>query len=107
MTSTTTHTLTTGQQYDTDRLALMGWTAGDGTGHEGYSCWDYFDAEGRYKGPDQHGIEPIFGRPLDTYCLDCGDEGPTTLQPHRGVYLCAACYAIDMQPADDAADDEA
>jgi hypothetical protein len=38
----------------------IGWTEGDGTGHEGYNVADYFDPEGRYRGPDEHGIEPIF-----------------------------------------------
>lgn len=31
------------------------------------------------------------------YCLDCGAVGPTILQPHRDVYLCAECHAIDME----------
>jgi hypothetical protein len=38
----------------------VGWTEGDGSGHEGYNVADYFDFQGRYKGPDEHGIEPIF-----------------------------------------------
>jgi hypothetical protein len=52
-------TLTRGQQYDTDRIELVSWTRGDGTGAEGYSVWDYFDSDGTYRGPDKHGIEPI------------------------------------------------
>lgn len=39
---------------------LIGWTLGDGSGAEGYSVETYFDAEGKYLGPDEHGIEPIF-----------------------------------------------
>ena len=42
---------------------LVGWTEGDGSGHEGYQPEDYFD-DGRYLGPDHHGIEPIFDPPL-------------------------------------------
>jgi hypothetical protein len=38
-------------------LRCIGWTDGDGTGHEGYSVADYF-SDG-YLGPDTHGIEPI------------------------------------------------
>lgn len=38
----------------------IGWTEGDGTGHEGYNAADYFNSRGQYKGPDEHGIEPIF-----------------------------------------------
>lgn len=49
-----------GAVYDTDALTFTGWTEGDGSGHEGYSCWDYFDAECRYRGADSHGIEPLF-----------------------------------------------
>ena len=38
----------------------IGWTGGDGTGHEGYNVSYYFDSLGRYLGPDERGIEPIF-----------------------------------------------
>ena len=38
----------------------IGWTEGDGTGHDGYNVADYFDSRGCYRGPDAHGIEPIF-----------------------------------------------
>ncbi|NBW19789.1 MAG: hypothetical protein EBR82_68630 [Caulobacteraceae bacterium] len=51
--------LTVGQTYDIATLRLVGWTDGDGTGHEGYSIHDYFGADGRYLGADDHGIEPI------------------------------------------------
>lgn len=37
-----------------------GWTEGDGSGHEGYQVADYFDRNGRYLGPDCHGVEPTF-----------------------------------------------
>ena len=37
---------------------LLGWTEdGDSTG---YNVADYFDSDGRYKGPDKYGIEPLF-----------------------------------------------
>ena len=39
---------------------FVGWTTGDGSGHEGYNVSDYFDSSGNYLGPDEHGIEPIF-----------------------------------------------
>lgn len=39
---------------------LTGWTAGDGSGHEGYHVIDFFDSRGAYRGPDESGIEPIF-----------------------------------------------
>lgn len=58
MTATET-TLTIGQVYDVNALRLVGWTEGDGSGHEGYSMFDYFSAEGVYCGPDGSGIEPI------------------------------------------------
>jgi hypothetical protein len=40
-----------------------GWTVGDGSGHEGYAVEHYFDAAGKYLGPDAHGIEPTFDAP--------------------------------------------
>lgn len=39
---------------------FLGWTYGDGTSTEGYTVSAYYDVNGRYMGPDQHGIEPIF-----------------------------------------------
>lgn len=56
----TLNQLVPGEKYDTDALDFLTWTSGDGTSTEGYSCWDYFDDEGRYLGPDEHGIEPLF-----------------------------------------------
>jgi len=41
-------------------VSLAGWTAGDGTGAEGYRVEDYFATDGSYRGPDEHGIEPVF-----------------------------------------------
>lgn len=29
----------------------------------GYNVADYFDADGQYKGPDEHGIYPRWSRP--------------------------------------------
>jgi len=51
--------LTTANEYDTSLLKFVGWTDGDGTGHEGYSAHDYFGPDGAYLGADEHGIEPI------------------------------------------------
>jgi hypothetical protein len=56
------NTLTPGVTYDVASLVLVGWTEGDGTGHEGYALAYYFDAAGRYLGPDGHGIEPCIER---------------------------------------------
>ena len=53
-------TLTIGETYDRAELTLTGWTEGDGAGTEGYAAECYFDADGRYLGPDVHGIEPVF-----------------------------------------------
>lgn len=52
-------TLTLGQRNDATALQCIGWTEGDGTGHEGYQWQDYF-RDGVYLGPDEHGIEPRF-----------------------------------------------
>ena len=55
-----------GQKYEVDDLELRGWQR-EGTllkareeaeETKGYSCFAYFDAEGRYLGPDEYGIEP-------------------------------------------------
>jgi len=51
--------LVKGQKYDVSTLRVIGWTEGDGSGHEGYSHLDYFESDGTYRGADQHGIEPI------------------------------------------------
>lgn len=48
-----------GQIYSVESLKLVGWTQGDGSGSEGYVLSAYFDADGRYLGPDNCGIEPI------------------------------------------------
>ena len=53
-------TCTEGDSYDLSTLTLLDWSPGDGTGTAGYNCWDYFDSDGVYRGPDQHGIEPVF-----------------------------------------------
>ena len=47
------------ETYDVESLTLVGWTEGDGTGADGYMLAEYFDDDGRYLGPDMHGIEPI------------------------------------------------
>lgn len=59
------HQLTLGTIYSDAERALLSfshWIGSDGdcAGLEGYNCWDYFDAEGRYLGPDKGGIEPAF-----------------------------------------------
>lgn len=62
---TTTETkLVKGEKYDVDSLVVSGWT-GDS---DGLFYADYFDADGRYKGPDAEGVEPLFAgdvRPID------------------------------------------
>lgn len=59
-TMTTATKLENGKQYDVTALVFAGWTGGDGSGHDGYNWRDYFGPDGRYLGPDQHGIEPLF-----------------------------------------------
>jgi len=59
------YTLDENETYDLDDWTHIGWTEGDGTGHEGYDHLEYFaggQAGGRYLGPDKHGIEPVFAR---------------------------------------------
>jgi hypothetical protein len=51
---------TTGAADSRMTAPVIGWTEGDGSGHDGYHVADYF-RDGRYLGPDEHGIEPIFG----------------------------------------------
>ena len=48
-----------GEQYDVSKIALAGWSEGDGSGSEGYFLADYFEADGTYKGADWTGIEPL------------------------------------------------
>lgn len=60
----TLHRLDTNKLYHIGSLVLDCWVGpaerrGDG---DGGTCWSYFDADGRYLGPDQHGIEPVFTR---------------------------------------------
>ena len=38
-------------------LDFVGWAGGDA---EGYTLENYFDDEGQYKGPDAHGVFPMF-----------------------------------------------
>ena len=52
-------TLTEGEKYDVDAIELVGWENGDADTDNTYSVWDYFEADGTYKGADEHGVEPI------------------------------------------------
>lgn len=48
-----------GMNYDLKKLDHKGWSHPiemDG----GYNCWDYFDGDGTYLGPDCYGVEPTF-----------------------------------------------
>jgi hypothetical protein len=49
-----------GEKYDTRKLVYTGWSNPNDEDITGYSAWAYFDAHGRYLGPDKYGIEPIF-----------------------------------------------
>lgn len=54
--------LDTNKLYHTGSLVLDCWVGPAehlGSGDD-YSCWSYFGPDGRYLGPDQYGIEPIF-----------------------------------------------
>ncbi len=57
--------LINGKIYDLNNLTLVGWTDGNGSGHEGYHVADYFDPHGRYLGADQDGIEPEFQEEIE------------------------------------------
>jgi hypothetical protein len=52
--------LTKGQKYNQDNLELSGWNNPNDDDLTGYSCWEYFDNESCYLGPDQDGVEPEF-----------------------------------------------
>jgi hypothetical protein len=39
-------------------VTALGWTEGDGSGHDGYAVDWYFDRSGCYLGTDEFGIEP-------------------------------------------------
>jgi hypothetical protein len=54
--------LAIGRRYAIEGLILLGWTYGDGSGSDGYTLSDYFTPLGVYRGPDQHGIEPVLSR---------------------------------------------
>lgn len=49
--------LTAGQIYDLKELVFVGWSD---CVVDGYLVDNYFDADGRYLGPDAYGIEPLF-----------------------------------------------
>lgn len=53
--------LMTEHKYNVATLVFVGWTTGDNseTSHDGYNAYDYFDADGTYRGPDEFGIEPL------------------------------------------------
>ena len=62
--------LNTGTQYDTEALRVTGWVGpaeliwiAPGVRNpamDGYDAWAYFANDGRYLGPDEHGLEPLF-----------------------------------------------
>lgn len=69
--------LTAGQIYaDLDNLRVIGWDGPSemlwtapgvrNPGMDGYDAWAYFAADGRYLGPDEHGVEPLFRRLVAT-----------------------------------------
>lgn len=51
--------LIAGKCYSNVDVKLAGWTGGDGC-YDGYDPIYYFDAAGRYLGPDSEGVEPLF-----------------------------------------------
>jgi hypothetical protein len=90
MSTSTTTTPTAGNTYNLSSLKFVGWSDGDGTGHDGYAVEYYFDARGCYLGPDEHGIEPMFETLLEAQEND-GDF--CVIDPDGGVWW----------PSDDAA----
>lgn len=55
---------TKGERYDVESLVFAAWVGGDGD-YDGYAVGPYFDADGRYLGPDAFGVEPEFGEADD------------------------------------------
>ena len=58
-------TLETGKKYDRSTITFTGWMAPDERNCapdvvEGYHPDYYFAADGSYKGPDEHGVEPTW-----------------------------------------------
>lgn len=46
---------------DSGALEFCGWAGSvDGSEDDTYSVGNYFGADGKYLGPDQHGVYPIF-----------------------------------------------
>ncbi len=52
-------TLERGVRYELDLLDLVGWDAPKGSDLSGYDLASYFTSDGRYKGADMHGVEPV------------------------------------------------
>jgi len=55
-----------GRRYDTEHLRFVGWTEPN----EGRNAFVYFDADGRYLGPDADGVEPLWSFPEDCAILN-------------------------------------
>ncbi|NIM21865.1 MAG: hypothetical protein GTN64_05525 [Candidatus Latescibacteria bacterium] len=53
-----------GKRYRTKYLVCIGWmcTAGTVPDVRGYHWGDYFEADGTFRGPDLHGVYPVFNR---------------------------------------------
>lgn len=89
-----TNTLTAGQIYDVTSLQLIGWTGNDVAG---YNVHDYFDARGRYKGPDCNGVEPMFAKNADErYFYVVGVWGPAD---ENGTQACKSVIATGVEAA--------
>jgi hypothetical protein len=48
-----------GNIYNWQAMTFLGWKTERLGSAYGYHLEDYFNSEGRYKGPDEYGIEPI------------------------------------------------
>lgn len=51
--------LKAGTVYDVDALEFDRWSTGDAV-YGGVSYHEFFDADGKYLGPDEDGVEPVF-----------------------------------------------
>lgn len=98
--------LTKGTTYDVDAVRFADWhvPAGCDTDpdNDGYHYGNYFDAEGRYLGPDADGIEPLF-RSLDITIgmIDAGtgaavELSAATLEAAMAIVRAAYPAAVDV-----------
>lgn len=75
-----------GKKYDLDNLRPVWWNENGVTleaAPEGYNCWQYFDSEKRYLGPDIDGIEPEFELIAEPYASKFARKGGQVKSPAK------------------------